>query len=222
MFEVALDGTAVDKDGVVIGDNPATDILGAHRAGLTGVLIADERPVAASERDFTYPDAVIQSLADLFSHTVTSWDTPQYAWPDDIQPGVGAVVRNGSAEVLLLKRADKQQWALPTGTVERGEAVEEAISREMQEETGLQITVDRLTGVYSHPRQQVFSYPSGETVHFVTSCFLCSVAGGTLEADRDEALEVGFFDTDRLPDKILSMHPQWIADAIEGTDVSIR
>jgi ADP-ribose pyrophosphatase YjhB (NUDIX family) len=92
----------------------------------------------------------------------------------------------------------------------------------MREETGLHITVERLTGVYSHPEQQVFSYPSGETVHFVTNCFLCRVDGGTLEADQDEALEVGFFDTDRLPSHILPMHPRWIADTIEGTDVSIR
>ncbi|MFC4407845.1 HAD-IIA family hydrolase [Haloarchaeobius iranensis] len=222
MFEVALEGTSGDQDGVVIGDNPATDILGAHRAGLTGILVADEAPTAASRRDFTHPDAVIQSLADLFSHTVTSWTDPQYSWPEDIRPGVGAVASNGSGEVLLLKRADKEQWALPTGTVERGESVEEAISREMREETGLHITVERLTGVYSHPEQQVFSYPSGETVHFVTNCFLCSVDGGTLEADQDEALEVGFFDTDRLPSQILSMHPRWIADAVEGTGVSVR
>jgi ribonucleotide monophosphatase NagD (HAD superfamily) len=76
MFEVALEGTSIDQDGVVIGDNPATDILGAHRAGLTGILVADEAPVAASARDFTHPDVVIQSLADLFSHTVTPWADP--------------------------------------------------------------------------------------------------------------------------------------------------
>ena len=221
MFEVALEGTSVDQDGVVIGDNPATDILGAHRAGFTGILVAEEEPVAASARDFTHPDAVIRSLAGLFSHTVTPWDNPQYSWPEDIRPGVGAVVLNGSGEVLLLKRADREQWALPTGTVERGEAVEEALSREVQEETGLQITVNRLTGVYSHPKQQVFSYPSGETVHFVTNCFLCSVDGGTLEADQDEALDVRFFDTDRLPSRILPMHPRWVANAVERTNVTI-
>jgi HAD superfamily hydrolase (TIGR01450 family) len=221
MFEVALGGASAEE-AVVVGDNPATDVLGAHRAGLTGLLVADEAPAAASARDFTHPDAVIRSLADLFSHTVTPWDDPQYPWPEDVRPGVGGVVSDGSGEVLLVKRADREQWALPTGTVERGEAVEEAISRELREETGLEITVERLTGVYSHPNQQVFSYPSGETVHFVTNCFLCRVHGGRLEADRDEALEVGFFDTDRLPSRILPMHPQWIADAVEGTDVSVR
>ncbi|MBP2249795.1 HAD-IIA family hydrolase [Halarchaeum nitratireducens] len=221
MFEAALEGLPVGQNGVVIGDNPATDIRGAHRAGLTGVLVADETPVAASARDFAHPDAVIRSLAGLFSRTATPWKSPDYSWPEDIRPGVGAVVLNESGEVLLLKRADRERWALPTGTVERGEAVVEAISREVREETGLRVTVDRLTGVYSHPKQQVFSYPSGETVHFVTNCFLCSVDGGTLEADRDEALDVGFFDTDRHPGGILPMHPRWITDAVEGTTVTI-
>ena len=76
-------------------------------------------------------------------------------------------------------------------------------------------------GLYSHPEQQIFSYPSGETVHYVTNCVLCRVDGGTLEADQDESLEVGFFHTDRLPSQILPMHPQWITDTVENIDVSI-
>jgi ADP-ribose pyrophosphatase YjhB (NUDIX family) len=120
---------------------------------------------------------------------------------------------NDADEVLLLKRADKEQWALPTGTVERCEPVGDAITREVDEETGLQIAVERLIGVYSHPEQQVFSYPSGKAVHFVTNCFQCSIERGTPEADEDEAIEVEFFDMNDLPSDILPMQPQWIADA---------
>lgn len=219
MFEMALDGLADDRDAVVVGDNPATDVLGAHRAGLTGILVADAEPTAASARDLQQPDLTISTLGDLFSDGIDIWESPSYPWPDEIRPGVAAVVLN-DAEVLLLKRADKEQWALPTGTVERCEPVREAIVREIKEETGLQIAVERLTGVYSHPEQQVFSYPSGKAVHFVTNCFLCSVEEGTLEADEDEALEVGFFDVDDLPSNMLSMQPQWITDATEKRDAT--
>ncbi|ELY91980.1 HAD-IIA family hydrolase [Natrinema altunense] len=222
LFEMALQGIPTEREAVVIGDTPTTDVLGAHRAGLTGILVTDADPVPTSVRDFSDPDATITTLADLFSTPVTPWETPQYSWPDTIRPGVGAVVLNSTNEVLLLKRADRQQWALPTGAVERGEAVDEAIIREVREETGLQVAVDHLTGVYSHPKQQVFSYPDGETVHFVTTCFQCTIEAGTLEADRDEALEVEFFDTDELPDGMLSMHPQWIADAVRQNGVSVR
>lgn len=219
MFEMALDGLADDLDAVVVGDNPATDVLGAHRAGLTGILVADEEPTAVSARDLQQPDLTISTLGALFSDGIDIWESPSYSWPDEIRPGVAAVVVN-DAEVLLLKRADKEQWALPTGTVERCEPVREAIVREVEEETGLQIAVERLTGVYSHPEQQVFSYPSGKAVHFVTTCFLCSVEEGTLEADEDEAVEVEFFDVDDLPSNMLSMQPQWLTDATEKRDAT--
>lgn len=66
----------------------------------------------------------------------------------------------------------------------------------------------------------MFSYPSGKAVHFITNCFRCTIEGGIPEADEDEALEVGFFDATDLPSNILSMHPQWIADATEMSDSS--
>jgi len=219
MFEMALDSIADVGDPIVVGDNPATDVLGAHRTGLTGILVADEEPTAASAWDLQQPDLTISTLEGLFSNSIELWDEPQYLWADEIHPGVGAVVLNEESEVLLLKRADKKQWALPTGSVERCEPVQEAIKREIEEETGLHVSITKLTGVYSNPEQQVFSYPSGENVHFVTNCFLCSVEGGVPEADKDEAIEVGFFDPDDLPSNILSMQPQWITDAIDGTDI---
>lgn len=218
MFEMALDGVPDDSQAVVVGDNPATDILGAHRADLSGILVAEDEPTAASARDLQQPDATISTLAGLFTARTEMWEAPPYSWPDEIRPGVGAVVLNDAGEVLLLKRADKEQWALPTGSVEQCEPVQEAIVREVEEETGLHITVERLTGVYSHPDQQVFSYPSGKAVHFITNCFRCTIEGGTPEADEDEALEVGFFAVTDLPSNILSMQPQWIADATETGD----
>lgn len=219
MFEMALDDLPEKTDAVVVGDNPATDILGAHRAGLTGILMAEDEPIPASARDFQQPEVAISTLADLFTTSTDAWDPPPYPWPDEIHPGVGAVVLNGVGEVLLLKRADIEQWALPTGSVERCESVEEAIVREVEEETGLLITVEQLTGVYSHPEQQVFSYPSGEAVHFVTNCFRCFIDAGTPDADLAEALEVGFFGVNDLPSDILSMQPRWIADATEPEEL---
>lgn len=213
MFEMALAGIADDAQSVVVGDNPATDILGAHRAGLTGVLVGNDETTAASARDFRQPDLTISTLAELFERATDTWDGPPHSWPDEIRPGVAAVVVNDASEVLLLKRADKEQWALPTGSVERGEPVREAIVREVKEEAGLDIAVKQLTGIYSSPEQQVFSYPSGKEVHFITNCFRCTVEGGRLEADEDEALAVDFFDVTELPANTLSMQPQWIADA---------
>lgn len=218
MFEMALEGVSNDREAVVVGDNPATDILGAHRAGLTGILVGEYERTIDSARDFRQPDGTIATLADLFTGTVDTWERPLYSWADESRSGVGGVVMNDVDEVLLMKRADTGHWALPTGTVERCESVEGAIKREIREETGLQVTIAELTGVYSQPEQQVFSYPTGKAVHFITNCFRCTIESGTPDADEDEALDVGFFGVSDLPENILSMHPQWIADATERTD----
>lgn len=218
MFELALEAAPDDARVVMVGDNVDTDILGAHRAGLTGILVSGDEPACATGPNFRRPDASISTLADLFTRDVEPWKPPGHGWPDRIRPGVAAVVLDDSGDVLLLKRADRRQWALPTGGMEPCETFPEAVMREVREETGVEIEVDRLSGVYSAPEQQVFAYPSGEAVHFITSCFRCHPVGGELGADEDEALEVAFFDTAELPSDILPMQPQWIADVLSGGD----
>lgn len=213
MFEMALEGVPDGARAVVIGDRVDTDVLGAHRAGLTGVLVSEDDPEVPGAADYRRPDGRISSLADLFEQSVDAWASPGFPWPDRIRPGVAAVVLDDDDDVLLVKRADRERWALPTGTVERGESLSRALVREVKEETGLDVEVRRLTGVYSAPEQQVFTYPSGGSVHFVTCCFRCTAVGGSLTADAEETLDADFFRTDELPSNILPMQPRWVADA---------
>lgn len=217
MFEMAQEGLPDGARAVVIGDQVETDVLGAHRAGLTGILVAEDDPEVTGVADYRRPDGRISGLADLFDESVGAWASPGFRWPDRIRPGVAAVVLDGD-DVLLVKRADRERWALPTRTVERGESLTGALVREVKEETGLDVEIRQLTGVYSAPEQQVFSYPSGERVHFVTCCFRCTTVGGRLTADAEEALDAGFFRKDELPSNILPMQPQWVADATAERD----
>ena len=70
------------------------------------------------------------------------------------------VWRDGSGSALLLmQRSDNGAWGLPGGYVEIGESVVEAAAREVVEETGVRVEVERLVGVYSDPRVQVIAYP---------------------------------------------------------------
>src|SRR5690625_6697036 len=80
--------------------------------------------------------------------------------------------------------------------------------REVKEETNLDIRIEKLIGVYSDPDSQVFNYPNGKVVHFITTCFLAEITGGELKCNSDESLEIKFFGRDNLPEDLLTMHPQ--------------
>jgi len=135
---------------------------------------------------------------------------------DQIYPGVAVVLFDQQERVLLQKRVDVGKWSLPTGHVEPGETVSQAAIREMQEETNLTIRIKQIIGVYSDPEFQVFKYPDGKCVHFITTCFLAEIAGGKLQNNSSESLALQFFQKDQLPANLLKMVPLWLGDALAG------
>ena len=133
---------------------------------------------------------------------------------DEIRPGVAVVVIDQEKRVLLQKRADVGLWGIPSGHVEPGETVAEAAIREVKEETNLDIRIQKLIGVYSEPASQVFKYPNGKNVHFITTCFLAEIEGGILRCHSLESLEVRFFSINALPQDLITLHPKWLDDAL--------
>jgi 8-oxo-dGTP diphosphatase len=116
--------------------------------------------------------------------------------------GVFALIFNNEKQILLGHRRDIDWWNLPGGGMESGETVDEALCREVREETGLEVKVERLIGVYSKPQKQE-----------VVLTFLCQVIGGTLQS-TEETLESRFFTPDALPGNTLPKHRQRIEDAL--------
>jgi 8-oxo-dGTP diphosphatase len=93
--------------------------------------------------------------------------------------------------ILLGLRREKPglgRWSFPSGFVDRGEVVEEAALRETREETGLDVELTGLVGVYSEPGNPV-----------IVIAYAADVRGGTLQAD-DDLLELRSFDPDHLPE----------------------
>lgn len=221
MFEAVTEGLGAGMRAVMVGDNPETDILGAHRAGICGILIASEAPAFRSMRDFRTPDTTIPDLSSLFDPAVSirRWRKPAFPWPERVAAGVAAVVFDSAGRVLLGRRLDNGLWGLPSGHVETGETIEEAVVREVREETDLTVKATKLVGVYSDPGSQAFTYPGGEVVQFVTSCFRCEIVHGSPRADGEETSEVAFFAAEDLPEDLLPMHPQWLSDAL-STDAT--
>ena len=116
-------------------------------------------------------------------------------------------------KVLLTRRKDNGLWCLPGGHMEAGESVEECCVREVHEETGLQVRVKRMTGVYSNPDQLVI-YHDGSQAHFVVMNFEVEITGGELGLSN-ETSEAGYFSLAEIDS--ISMHDRHadrVADAL--------
>ena len=154
-------------------------------------------------------------MSNKYSPTNFIDNTAKYApAPSKIQPGTAAIIFNDSGEVLLQKRSDNGYWGLPGGVIDIGEPVTQSVIREVLEETGLHVTVKRLTGIYSDPTYYtIASYPDGEIVHSVTNVFECEPHSGRL-AVSDESTDIGYFPTDALPENTLLSVRSRVDDAL--------
>ena len=119
---------------------------------------------------------------------------------------VDAVIPYKGGIVLIKRRKEpfKDFYALPGGIVEYGETVERALIREVKEETGLDVEIRKLVGVYSDPKRD----PRG---HFISICFIALPKGGDLKAGND-AKEVRIFKLGNLP-RLAFDHEKMIKDA---------
>jgi len=112
-------------------------------------------------------------------------------------------------KILLVKRKNdpfKDKWALPGGFVEYGEKTEDAIMREVLEETGLRTKINQLAGVYSDPNRD----PRG---HTITIVYTLDIIGGELKAG-DDASDVKFFNAEELP-KLSFDHDKIIDETLQ-------
>jgi 8-oxo-dGTP pyrophosphatase MutT (NUDIX family) len=145
--------------------------------------------------------------------------TPYGGTPTALRVSVNAFITDDSGRVLLQRRADNGYWNLPGGGLELGESLETALHREVMEETGLEVRVVRLIGVYSHPDMTVMSYPDGRVLQYITSLFECRVTNGTPRVDH-ESLELAWHDPLALPEPFSPNHLPRIRDALERRDAA--
>src|SRR5262245_19260618 len=83
---------------------------------------------------------------------------------------VTAVVTDEAGRILLVHKTDNDLWALPGGGMDLGESIVDAAVRETKEETGIDIEVTGLVGVYTNPRH-VLAYDDGEVRQQFSLCF---------------------------------------------------
>lgn len=117
------------------------------------------------------------------------------------------VVIVADGKVLLVKREDLEVWALPGGGVDEGESLAETAVREAYEETGVQVELTHLIGLYSE---------IGSWSDWHVASFAAAVVGGELQTQLGEVLDLRFFPLEALPEDMFWWHRQQIEDFQAG------
>lgn len=119
---------------------------------------------------------------------------------NSLVPGGSALVTDDHGRILMQRRADSGNWSLPGGIMEIGETLGEAVVREVREETGFDIELTGILGIYTDPAH-VIAYGDGEVRQEFVVVFTARIVGGRLRVS-DESTDVRFVDpaeVDRLP-----------------------
>ena len=135
--------------------------------------------------------------------------------------GSSAVVADSDGRILLQHRSDSGNWALPGGTMDIGETLAESATREVREETGFDVRIDRIVGIYSDP-DHVFAYDDGEIRQEFSICLACTITGGSLSVSS-ESTDVRFFAPEDIP--VIQIHESILArirDYLSGRSPVLR
>lgn len=117
---------------------------------------------------------------------------------NSIAPGGSALITDEHGRVLMQRRTDSGNWALPGGIMEVGETLEQCVIREVKEETGLDVELTGLLGIYTDP-QHVIAYTDGEVRQEFNVTYYARVTGGTIAVSH-ESTDVRFIDPAELDD----------------------
>lgn len=127
----------------------------------------------------------------------------------------GLIFDKAREQVLLTRREDNGRWCLPGGGMDAGESAAEACVRELLEETGLEVRVTKLIGIYTTP-DILMEYPDGNRTQPVAFSFEAEITGGELGLS-DETTEVGWYTTQEMESMdILEHHIVRIRDGMEN------
>jgi ADP-ribose pyrophosphatase YjhB (NUDIX family) len=118
------------------------------------------------------------------------FDDPEAPEPNSLVVATSAVVTDDSGRILLQRRADSGNWALPGGGMELSESLTDSVIREVKEETGFDVEVTGLVGTYTDPRH-IIAYTDGEVRRQFNICYTARITGGEL-AISSESTEIRF------------------------------
>jgi ADP-ribose pyrophosphatase YjhB (NUDIX family) len=90
------------------------------------------------------------------------YDDPNAPKANSLVPSVNVVVVNDTGEILMIRRTDNDNWAVPGGAIDLGESVAQAAVRETREESGIECEITGIVGIYSDPKHVLLYTSNGE------------------------------------------------------------
>jgi 8-oxo-dGTP pyrophosphatase MutT (NUDIX family) len=118
---------------------------------------------------------------------------------NSLVPSASAIVVNDRGEILMMRRTDNGNWAVPGGGMDIGESITDTAIRETREETGIECEITGLVGIYTNPRH-IIRYTSNDEIRQEFSIvFTARPTGGELRSSSE------------------SSEPQWVAPATATT-----
>jgi ADP-ribose pyrophosphatase YjhB (NUDIX family) len=119
------------------------------------------------------------------------YDDPQAPKANSLVPSVNVVVVNEAGDILMIRRTDNDNWAVPGGAIDLGESVAQAAVRETKEESGIDCEITGIVGIYSDPKHVILYTSNGE----VRQEFSILLTGRPLSGEltpSDESKEVNW------------------------------
>jgi ADP-ribose pyrophosphatase YjhB (NUDIX family) len=127
------------------------------------------------------------------------YDDPNAPKANSLVPSVNVIVTNDAGEILMIRRSDNDNWAVPGGAIDLGESVTQAAIRETKEETGIDCEITGLVGIYSDPKH-VIHYTSNNEVRQEFSIVLTARPTGGHPTPSNESREVHWIKHDAIDD----------------------
>jgi 8-oxo-dGTP pyrophosphatase MutT (NUDIX family) len=115
---------------------------------------------------------------------VEYWHDPEAPAPNSLVPAAGVLAVNERGQILLQRRRDTGQWALPMGKQEMGETVTQCAIRECAEETGVEVEITGVLGIFSDP-DHIVAYNDGEVRQEYEVTLLGRFTGGAPIANAE-------------------------------------
>ena len=132
---------------------------------------------------------------------VDFYDDPNAPAANSMVPSVNVVVENDNGDVLLIRRTDNGNYALPGGAIDLGESMPQAAVREVKEETGIDCAITGLVGIYTDPRHIILYTSNNEARQEFSIVLSARMTGGTptTSGESDEVVWMSAAAVDQVP-----------------------